>query len=71
MKKLAAFSSMLGSVAFPIVSMVVPKVGFLALVALLATPGTGSSTLIGLFVAFFLSFFSAGGITPAELIVAF
>ncbi|MBI4470130.1 MAG: hypothetical protein HY650_12495 [Acidobacteria bacterium] len=71
MKKALVLSSMVGSLLVPVVLMV-PKLGFLALFIFFGvTLATSSSTVIGLFFVFFLSFFSAGGITPAELFIAF
>jgi hypothetical protein len=74
MRKFLAFSSVIGSVAlYHAATIALPKLG---LIALLAAGGATlltslSNTAMATFITFFLAFFSQGGTTPPELLLAF
>lgn len=77
MKKALALSSMFASVVFPTLAIAAPKVGLVALLSLAFATLTagltaGTSTFLGGFIStIFYAFFTAGGITPTEVILAF
>ena len=73
MRKFLALSSVVGSVTAPAMLMVIPNVTVILTVLILglAAPifSLTSTSLAGLVVTFAFSFFSAGGITPSELLI--